>query len=207
MEREPSERREPLPGVLSLPGFLVAKLSPGGRRLFWVGAAAVVVGTVALAVVLVPKISQDKRDRTAEERRAAARGQAEQVRRIQAQQRSRSGAAPRGGESALRGALEAAILADVARRVRSGGLPNPARRVTCRVTGGTHGRGFDCTAVTSAIPKLEGQGGGVVGYPYIALGDPRDGRFSFCKISPGPGEGQYTRRQSAALAVPRACGG
>lgn len=205
------DRHQPLPGVLGLPGFLLGKLSPRGRRRFWVALGVVLVGAVAAAAILLPRISELKRERVADERREEVRYLRERRRTLKAEQRPRRGAARARGSAPVLKGLQAAIVDDVARRVRIGELETSVQRTECEALGGTirNGRPLDsysCTAVTSDLPEgPDVSGGGVIGYPYRAVADLRSGRFTFCKVSGRPGEGSYTR--GAVVRLPRACGG
>jgi hypothetical protein len=211
MGKRPAERYEPMPGVLELPGWLIGKLTPRNRKVFWTVVAVLGAALVALVIVLAPRISEGKKDRSAADRREAAAATARTRREIGAEQTPHRGSARHPGAVALRHALEGAIVADVARRVRTNETQTPARAAECKVVGALHrsGRrlsGFDCTAVTSVIPKTDATGGGVVGYPYRALGDPRRGRFTFCKISGRAGEGQLTSDRTS-VPISKACVG
>ena len=88
-------------------------------------------------------------------------------------------------------------------------MQNAPKRVECEPLDGVRRDdrallSFSCTAVTSDLPVTGASTGGTIGYPYRALGDPRDGSFAFCRVALHPGEGSYTRAALAAL--PRACG-
>jgi hypothetical protein len=200
------DRYEPLPSVLKLPGFLIAKLSPRGRRLFWIGTAIALVGLAALAAVMVPRIIENKRDQDRRDRAADARALVERRLELRREQRPHLGRAETSGAAALEGSLQRAIVADVALRLREGTVHNAAKRADCTRLGTIGSRiAFSCTAVTSDIPGGDVSRGGVVGYPYRALGDPGTRRFTFCKVSGQPGEGSNTGR--ALVPIPAACGG
>ncbi len=209
MATQQSERHQPLPGILGLPGFLYRKLSPRGRRRFKIGVGLAVVAMVALAIVLVPEIQDAKEENAARERREAAQNLAERRRRLIAQQRPHTGKAGRSGEAAVTSALPPAIEADAQRRAQTGELQNPPKRVECEPLdavrrGGRSLLSYSCTAVTSDLPVTDASEGGIIGYPYRALADPRDRSFSFCRVAGQPGEGSYTRE--ALVRLPRACG-
>ncbi|MGH2948552.1 MAG: hypothetical protein ACRDPC_20230, partial [Solirubrobacteraceae bacterium] len=75
----PSDRYEPLPGLLQIPAFLFRKLSPRARR-----AAAMIAGILAVALaaglaVAVPAIDDSKRERAASEERASAQLRAQRT--------------------------------------------------------------------------------------------------------------------------------
>ncbi len=198
-----------MPGLLRLPGFLYRKLSPRGRRRFKVGAGLAVMAVVALGIVLIPEIQEIKDQNAARERREAAQNLADRRRRLIEQQRPRIGKAGRSGEAALTGAVPSAIEADAERRAQAGELQNRPKRVECEPLDAVR-RGsrsllsYSCTAVTSDLPVTEGSEGGIIGYSYRALADPREGSFSFCRVAVAPGEGGYTRQ--ALVRLPRACG-
>jgi hypothetical protein len=200
------ERYQPLPSIVKLPGFLIGKLSSRGRRRFWIGAVVAAVALAALAAVMVPRIAGNKRDQARQDRADAARALVERRRALEREQLPRSGRADASGAAALEASLQRAIVADVALRSREGTVHNAAIRAECKRLGTIGSRiAFSCTAVTSDIPGGEVSRGGVVGYPYRALGDPRSRRFSFCKVSGRPGEGSNTGR--ALVELPAACGG
>lgn len=168
-------------------------------------------GAVAVAVILVPRIGDIKREQAADERREEARYLRDRTKALEAEQRPRRGAARARGSAPVLKGLQAAIVDDVARRVRIGELETSVQRTDCEALGGTirNGRPLDsysCTAVTSDLPEgPDVSGGGVIGYPYRAVADLRSGRFTYCKVSGRPGEGSYTR--GAVVRLPRACGG
>ena len=204
-EERQEQRYQPLPGMLKLPGFLIGKLSPRARRLFWVGTAVSVLGLASLTAALVPRIAEHKREQAREERAAAARARAERERALAIEQRPRAGRARDPGVAAMEAALQRAIVADVALRLRSGAVQNPALRTECKRLGRIGVKvAWACTAVTSDIPGTGGSRAGFVGYPYRALGDPRSRRFNFCKVVGSPGEGAHRRTR---VTIPSVCGG
>ncbi len=207
MSDDPGHQRyEPLPGVLQLPGFLIRKLSPRGRRFFWIGAAVALAGLAVLIAVLAPRIAESRREHAAQDRADAARALAERKRDLRIEMTPHMGRAEADGAMALQASLERAIVADVALRRTQGTVQNPAKRTECQRLG-TIGRriAYSCTAVTSDIPGGDVSRGGVVGYPYRALGDPHTRRFTFCKVAGRPGEGSNTGRP--LVEIPAACGG
>jgi hypothetical protein len=76
----------------------------------------------------------------------------------------------------------------------------PADQVPSEATGR-----YSCLAVTSDIPATAGNRAGVIGHPYRAKIDFRNGRYAFCKIRGRPGE--LAVRSDPRIQVPRACGG
>jgi hypothetical protein len=219
--RDDDQRHEPLPGLLSLPRFLVGKLGRRGRRALAVAAAIGFVAAVVGAIVLVPRIDDAKRDTAERQRREADAALTARRHALQVEQRphaDRASAIPGEGRAAriavLHG-LERAIARDARARVRAGTLsPPPPRYASCELlphttdplrSGSRVGR-YRCIAVTSELPRARRvSGGGVVGHPFRAVVDFRRGRYTWCKISGQPGEGSYTQRSLVRL--PRACGG
>jgi hypothetical protein len=199
------DRYEPLPGLLGLPAFVFRKLSPRGRRVVLFVAAALVAGSAAGAVVLIPRISESKHDQEARERRERARAEVLRRRRLVAEQRPRRRRSAVRAPAALVGEVERAVSADVNRRVRARQLPNRSRRAECRMLARRAGRlVLSCVAVTSDIPRGASRGG-IIGYPYRALADPGTGDYAFCKTSGHPAEGLL--RRGPRIGLPRACGG
>lgn len=199
----PVDRYEPLPGLLGMPGFFWRKLSPGGRRLAALTGAALVVGAIALAIVLVPVISDAKRENAAEERREAERVLAAQRARLRAEQRPRRGTVP---SAAVVAGVEERITADARARHAAGELDVAALRTDCSSLG--HDQNLTllgCTAVTSDVEQSDQSTGVLIGYPYRAAVDLQTGRYALCKTSGRPGEGAYDR--GLIVPLPAACGG
>jgi hypothetical protein len=201
------ERYEPLPGLLHLPSFLYRKLGPGGRIAVRVGGAALVVLVAVAAIVLVPRIAESNRERSAQERRDAAAALAGQRRRLTREQRPhRAQAGPDAPRAAVLAELRAGILADARARAAAGKLHGPPpRRVECEPLTGADAAAarvpYDCIAVTSDLPP--GSVGGVIGHPFRAVADYATGRVTWCKVSGRPGEGSLT--SPGLVRLPRAC--
>jgi hypothetical protein len=173
---------------------------------FWVCAAVALVGLAALAAVLIPQISESKREDERRARAEAAQALTERKRALRLEQRPRYGGLLVPGEIPLVRGVERAITADVSRRVRAGALPNPAKRTECERLGRDRGRiAYSCTAVTSDLPGGEVSRAGFVGYAYRALADPATGRFAYCKFSGEAGEGALIGKPLVPL--PKPCGG
>jgi hypothetical protein len=197
---QPADRHEPLPGLFALPGHLLRQLSPGWRRAVIAIVAVALVACVVLAIVLGPRIAESNRERAAEQRAAERQAAAEELARLRAEQRPRTGTA-----TGVAG-VEAAITRDARARAATGELETRAIRTDCRTLGRRAGRLLlGCTAVTSDIQGTDEVRGVLIGYPYRAAFSPADGRYALCKTSGRPGEGSLTRREHAEL--PRACGG
>ena len=105
--------------------------------------------------------------------------------------------------------LEAAILADARARAASGELSGPAAKsVRCRPLTGADPASrrvpYDCIAITSELPSDENLPQGVIGYPFRAVADYSNGRFTWCKVSGRAAEGAFTQHD-LAVRLPRAC--
>jgi hypothetical protein len=222
-----SDRYEPLPGLLEIPGFLIRKIPPRARRPA-AAAAAILLAAAAVALVLsIPAITETKSERATAEQQAAAEREAQRTAELRAEQRVRSGGGPaaRGltgaaalqAREALAADLAAAVQDDALARARSGEFTQSVLRVECeRFPRGVGvpdpaadlskatGR-YSCLAVTADAPPSEVNEGSSIGYPYRALVSFETGRFSYCKISGRPGEGALTRE--FPVRVPVACGG
>lgn len=205
-----NDRYEPLPGLLSLPGFLYRKLGPRGRLAVKIGGSLFVVAAIAATIVLAPRIAESNRERKADERREAEAALVARVRRLRAAQRPQHGRAEAGASrTAVVGALEAGILADARARSARGRLHGPpANRVECEPLAGADPAAarvaYDCIAVTSDLPSGESLPGGVIGHPFRAVANFSTGRLAWCKVSPRPGEGSLSRKD-LAVRIPRAC--
>ena len=223
----PSDRYEPLPGLLQIPAFLVRKLSPRARRV-----AAVVAGILAVALaaglaVALPAIDDGKRERAASDERASAQLRAQRIAELQAEMRllrgrgtparGLEGAAALAARRTLAADLAAAVEADARARVAAGELDRSVDRAQCeRYPRGPRGEDpatnlgsrtgrYACLAVSADVPRTAFNEGSAIGYPYRALVDFESGRFTYCKVSGKPGEGSLERNHP--VSVPRACGG
>ncbi len=215
MSEGPPDRYEPMPGLFGLPGFLYRKLGPMGRRLAVVAGAIALAGAVVAAVILIPQISETKRDNAARDRleeAAAARAERRRLTIEQRPHRAVSGLGPAATPERrhdLLAELEARILHDSRARVRAGLLSPPLPRyTTCDPIPGERAATLvsrlSCTAVTSEVLGA-GTARGVVGYPFRAQVNYRSGRYAWCKVSGRAGEGSYLKRTKVLL--PSACGG
>lgn len=205
------DRYEPLPGLLSLPSFLYRKLGPRGRIVAKLGGAIFVVGVIVAVILLAPRIAETKRERADRERREEAAALAERRRRLIAEQRPHHGRSESASSRAeTLGELKRAILADARARAASGKLHGPpAKRVSCeRLKGGSTAAearvAYDCIAITSELPSIDGSPQGVLGHPFRAVADYSTRRFTWCKVSGRAGEGGFTE-EGLAVKIPRAC--
>lgn len=175
-------------------------------------AGVALVTAVVGALILVPRITESKREGAEQARRDAAAAMVARRRELIAEQRPRHG---RSGADAARslvlGALESGVLADARARAEAGELGRPpASRVECEPR--RHGQDptrvlvrYQCIAVTSDLPASDTSPAGVVGHPFRALVDYDSGRFTWCKVSGRPGEGSFTAE--ALVTLPPECGG
>jgi hypothetical protein len=168
------------------------------------------VAAVVAALVLVPRITETKRERAERERREAAAAMAERRRELIAEQRPHRARAEAGGSRAEAVTeLEGLIRADTRARVAAGTLSPPAaRRVECEpIPHGQEPDGprvvYSCIAVTSDLPDVESLPQGVIGHPFRGVIELPSGRLTWCKVSGRAGEGSLTRR--ALVRLPRAC--
>jgi hypothetical protein len=202
-------RYDPLPGFLSLPGFLYRKLGPRGRIAAKVGGGLFVVAIVLATIVLAPRIAESNRERKAGERREAQAALAARIKQLRAEQRPHRGRSEGDtSRAAVLSELQDGILGDARARAAAGKLHGPAaKRVECEPLDGSDpnaGRvAYDCIAVTSDLPTGESSPGGVVGHPFRAVADYSTGRFTWCKVSGRPGEGSLT--SPGLVRIPRAC--
>jgi hypothetical protein len=204
-----NDRYEPLPGLLSVPSFLYRKLGPRGRIAVKLGGGLFVVAVTVAAIVLVPRIAATNRERAEKERRDAAAALAERRRRLIEEQRPHRGRADPGASRAVAVvALEGRILADARARVAAGKLDPPAaKRVDCKPI--PHGQdpngarvAYDCVAVTSDLPSIGTQPGGVIGHPFRAVVQFSTGRLTWCKVS---GRANIDLGSRAQVTIPRVC--
>lgn len=200
------DRYEPLPGLLSIPAFLVRRLSPRGRKILALVAAVALVGAIVAAVILVPQITETKRDNAERARQESARVRAAERAKLRAEQRPHRGVFPAGsGRAVIVADLQSAILADARSRVSAGDLPGPApKRVSCEPIE-HRPDGYRCLAVTSDLPDTGETVGGTVGHPFAAVVHPETGRFSWCKVAGRPGE--LSIKSRFVVKLPRECGG
>jgi hypothetical protein len=197
--REPGDRYEPFPGLTEIPGWIWRRLGRGGRIAIGVVALALAAGTA----VLIPVLSEVRRENRAEERRERAAAVAADIKRVNALQRPHTATGPRDDPRAAVIALRARILADSNSRR---GL-NRARRVDCTLGDrrGQVGR-YSCTAVTARVINADGDRAyGITGYPYRAVVRFDTGGLTWCKVVGRAGEGSLYSRNPTP--IPRACTG
>jgi len=202
----PTDRYEPVPGLLGLPAHLLRRLSPRGRRVVAAVGVLLLAAAVAGAIVLVPRISETRRDNAAAARRASLLAAQRARARLVEEQRPRYGHVLESAPALT--TIEAAITRDTTRRAASGELDNPARRTVCHPLGrGDRRRALlGCTAITSELKSTAEVTGVTVGYSYRAALADGTGRFAFCKTSGHPALG-FASKGLPEVRLPRACGG
>ena len=121
-----SERRRPLPNLLLLPARGWRALSPAGKVLTGLIAAAL----LALALVKVPPAIENALENEANERAAIAANRERIRRELTESQRPRRALLPAGMPVAQ--ALAAEVAADASRRVAAGTLDGPLGPTSCR---------------------------------------------------------------------------
>ena len=199
-----ADRREPLPSLFGLPAHLLRQLSPRRRRIVLALLAVLGAGLVVTVIVLAPKISEDKRERAADQRREERLAAERERARLAAEQRPRFGRVAAG--SGLVAGVEQAITRDALARHATGELKTVVKRADCKRIGTFGARvRLACTAITSEVAPTEGNGGVLVGYPYAAAFSPDTRRYALCKTSGRPGEGSFTHK--APVELPKVCGG
>jgi hypothetical protein len=200
----PSDRYEPAPGFIELPGWLWRRTSTALK--IGIGAGAVLLVAAVLAVSASSN-RDAQRARAVQIARAAAVHR-EEVAKARAEQKPRLGRA-HGTRTAMADRLSAAMLADARARVRGGALRGPILRVACERFPKTVGpvprerdRRYSCVAVTAEIARSKGGEAGAIGHPYRARIDFSTGRFAFCKIS-----ARLDPVKNPEVMTPEACGG
>lgn len=190
------------------------------------GTAVALVVVVAGAVVLALALRGDQQERARIESAELSRLRQQREARLLAGQRPRfdrsnAVAAPGDGprerlaaRAALLEELSVTVLADARRRVRTGALDGPVRRVECEAFPRTaepsgaeldlsrrRGRYF-CLAVTSAVERSDSSVGVTLGHPYRVLADFTSGRFAYCQVA-----GRADAPADPRVTTPPACGG
>jgi hypothetical protein len=220
------ERRDPMPGLLELPAYLLRQLGQRGRRIALAVIVATALAGIATALIVAPQIRESKDRNAAAERARAERLRAERLERIRAELVPRRAQAPELAAAGLAGAeaLQArrALVADLERSIRDDArgresVEVPVRDAACerfprnpRATPPeaqldlAAGR-YQCLAITTRIEADTVQTHGVIGYPYRARADFETGAYAWCKTTGLPAEGAL--RAQDDIHVPPACGG
>ena len=220
----PSDRYDPVPGLLELPGFLIRKLAPRGRRAVLALGTVLLIALVAGAVFGLPAIRRDQRAQERAEAHAAQVAAAARRVALTRESRPRFGRGPAAAglqpaealraRRALVTRIEASVLADARHRLRSEGPylmarctpvlervdPRPPQDdLTVPIAR------LSCLAVERVTPATGQTAGVMLGQPFRARADFRRGRYAWCKIEEEAGEGFAGVQVS--VPVPRACGG
>ena len=220
----PSDRYDPVPGLLELPGFLIRKLAPRGRRAVLALGTVLLIALVAGAVFGLPAIRRDQRAQERAEAHAAQVAAAARRVALTRESRPRFGRGPTAAglpptealqaRRALVARLEASVLADARNRLRSEGpylmarCTNLLERVDTRPPQDDLTvpiARFACLAVEREAPATARTSSVLLGQPFRARADFRRGRYAWCKIEEEAGEGFAGVQVS--VPVPRACGG
>ena len=188
-ERRRLSRWEVLSAWLGLWKPRDVEVPPVPKRKLALGGGVLLVLLAVAAAVAIPAIQSAKDEDAARERREAAEARVAERRRLREEQAARRGRGDPGDRAALLADVRGAIEADARARVRAGKLDGRILRVDCEAGRSSGSRtSYDCTAVTSEIPRTGRGVPGVLGYPFVAVVDLRTGRYSWCKTNPVPGE-------------------
>lgn len=166
-----------------------AEVPPVPKRKLAIGAGVLVVLVAVAAAVAIPAVESGKDEGAARDAREAAEARAAERRRLRAEQVAHRGRAAPTPRAELLASVRESIEADARARVRAGQLDGRIVRVECELARRLGDRGsYDCTAVTSEVPRTGRNVPGLVGYPFVAVVDFETGRYSWCKTNPVPGE-------------------
>jgi type II secretory pathway pseudopilin PulG len=183
------------------------------------------IGVIALIVLAVlggaaaavkPGIDRGKQRTSRREAREQAAYVRAEFARLEHDQRLVRGRARLDGsapvaerEAQLTEAIGAAVAAEARRRHASGELESVivAGSASCRRRDSSTAQRLrlECLTPTSYVDRGDGKRAGSIGYPFLAGGSLRTGRFAFCKTNPPPGEkfAQFGNREPPQL--PAAC--
>jgi hypothetical protein len=198
---EDRERRRALPNVLLLPRRGWRALSPAGKAVAVLIAAAL----LALAAVKLPPAIRNALENEANERAAIAANR-EQIRRelVRSQRPRRAVLEP---DRPLAQALAAAVAADARRRVAAGDLQGPLGPTNCRPVRRAAER--DATVFTCLVEQHERAAFGereiVMGYRFRGRVAPASRRAAWCKENPRPLHGD--QEEFVVVRLARACTG
>lgn len=213
-----SDRYEPLPGIAALPGWVWRRLPTAAK----VALGLLPLVIIGLVILLGPGIDRSKDERRQSEAERLAQQRERRVARLRTEQRPRFGRGPAAGvdlgaRAALLQEATAAVETDARRRVATGALDGPIRRVACEpyprtVEGGgadvdpsRDSGNYACLAVTRDVAPTERSEAAAIGHPYRVRIDFGSGRYALCKVSGRAGEGSIGK--APIVPVPRVCGG
>src|SRR3954447_23209432 len=191
---------------------------PPLRKIALIAAGILVVAGIALAIA-IPKIDKSKDDAARKEARREAAFQRTERARIIRDQRMITGRAslPKAvagtpaAEAPLTNAIALAVVAEARRRYAAGDLDSrvseDAAHCRRRLSSTKTRLRLECIAVTSTVDSGDGRGRvGSIGYPFLAAGSLRTGRYNFCKTNPQPGENAAHLNNAPPPALPKGCG-
>jgi hypothetical protein len=195
------QRRRALPNVLLLPGRGWRALSPAGKAVAVLIAAAL----LALAAVKLPPAIQNALENEANERAAIAANR-ERIRRELLESQAPRRAVLEPGK-ALAQALAAAVAADARGRVAAGDLDGPLGPTACRAVRRAGER--DATVFTCLVEQHErapfGEREIVQGYRFRGRVVHASRRAAWCKENPRPLHGD--QEEFVVVKLSRACTG
>lgn len=181
------DRHTPMPSLVRLPGWLLARLSRRGKVAL---AVAAVVATGATTLIIAALIDTGDRQAAARERQEA-KGAAAELRRLREDQRPRraplpgTAASPR--SATTRAALERAVTRDVRTRVALGLLEGPVAGTSCEAIGAPDpaggSAGYNCFTLSTTRRSnytIES------GYRFSARANTQAGSLVWCKRNPRP---------------------
>ena len=182
---------------------------PPSKRTLLLGTLAFLAVVGGALALLGPTIDAGKDERSAREQREREARRLARVERLRREQRPRRGSAPAGASRAeVITALEAAITEDARARFERGELPGRVRGTRCRPAAAPGDTLFDCLGKVRTIVGVDDDDAaydaGTLGYPFRAVVDFDRRRWTFCKISPPPGE-QVIPDPRYVVEVPPAC--
>ena len=179
-----------------------AEVPPVPWRAVAAGAAALVVALGVGAALLIPQLSEDRRERGERERRIAAERHAEQLATADREQAPRTGrgtpdplGAPEArrteARSALLAAAQAAIGTDAGRRtdrtirgVDCEAFPRTLRRVVPVEELERPAGAYQCVAVTARFEQGDERREGIIGMPFRLVVRFKEGRYAWCRVVP-----------------------
>jgi len=176
------------------------------------GALAALLAAAGIAwLIASPSIDNSKRNsaaRSAAQQAAFIKSETKRLKIDQRLQRGQ-GSQPHESTQALVTDLQNAINADALARVKAGTIDGPIHRTTCQPVSfgplepnATRG-GYECIAVQADIQKVS-ERSGVLGYPFWAVVDYKQGTFAWCKVNPKPGE-MATQTHEPVVDPPAGC--
>jgi hypothetical protein len=195
------ERRRALPNLLVLPVRGWRALSPAGKAVAVLTAAAL----LALALVKVPPAIENALENERNERAAIAANRERLRLELVESQRPRRAILPAGRPVA--DALAAAVAADASRRVAAGDLDGPLGSTSCRPVrraGGGEARVFTCLVEQGSRGSF-GEREIVMGYRFRGRVELDTGRAAWCKENPRPLHGD--QEEFVVVELSRACTG